>query len=213
MAAISLVATPVDQVNVVWHIVGTTTLPYRSLPFAKPYSRRANIYDCARVRIQPPRLGSLDLVSLVSPTTHSATIDRNCEAPQVDFQFVCTSGIVSIGQFHRFLTFMAICIVAPVLCYANERMRHPRIPNSQHGSLFLAASAKYVFEHDRWVDRDMYFMDPSSDVLNGILSHRVDTKVFIFDLKLWRCLPSSRPTRTGIGWQSVENFTFSRAFR
>jgi hypothetical protein len=33
------------------------------------------------------------LLSLVFPVAHTATIDRQCHAPQVDFQLVCTNGM------------------------------------------------------------------------------------------------------------------------
>ncbi|RHY98734.1 hypothetical protein DYB26_011520, partial [Aphanomyces astaci] len=115
------------------------------------------------------------VLSWVVPATHSATISRECDMPQVDFQLVCRSGTIAIGSFSRFSTLVGLCVGSTVVCYAYERLRRPGLKPPTYDSLLLAASAKYV-----------YFLDPSSAAINGILSVRLTHTFYIFDLKSWR---------------------------
>ncbi|KAF0720155.1 Aste57867_510 [Aphanomyces stellatus] len=99
--------------------------------------------------------GSSAILSLAFPTTHTATLFRRCEIPQVDYQLVCSSGVISIGRFDRFVLLIAICVICIFVCYMYERLRHPKLASSQPKSLFLSISAKYVFEPARWMDHDV----------------------------------------------------------
>ncbi|ETV73274.1 hypothetical protein H257_11815 [Aphanomyces astaci] len=126
------------------------------------------------------------ILSLAAPSTHTATFDRKCEYAQVDFQLVCSSGTVAIGSYIRFWTLMGICIGSVLICYLYERVAQPKLPPPPQNSLFLASSAKFVFDPERWVDHEVYYIDPASAVINGILSVRSNTTFYIFDLKIWR---------------------------
>ncbi|ETV92988.1 hypothetical protein H310_12826 [Aphanomyces invadans] len=112
------------------------------------------------------------LLSLASPTTHTATLDRKCEFSHVDFQLVCSNGTVAIGSISRFLALVGVCVGSVAVCYLLERVLHPNLPPASQNSLFLASSAKYVFDAARWIDHNVYYIDPSSAVINGILSYR-----------------------------------------
>ncbi|CAK4687497.1 unnamed protein product [Aphanomyces euteiches] len=90
--------------------------------------------------------GLAALLSWASPAKHTATMERDCTMPQVDFQLVCSSGTVAIGSFSRLVSLVGICIGSIVVCYLYERLRHPALPPTRQDSLFLAASAKFVFE-------------------------------------------------------------------
>ncbi|KAG9398843.1 hypothetical protein AC1031_014161 [Aphanomyces cochlioides] len=126
------------------------------------------------------------IISLAAPATHVATLQRECQYAQVDFQLICTSGTIAIGSFGRFLLLVGICIGSVALCYLYERLRHPSLPPSHQTSLFLSASAKYIFRRDKWTLDDEYYIDPASAAINGILSVRVGSTFFLFDLKTWR---------------------------
>ncbi|KAF0684940.1 hypothetical protein As57867_023026, partial [Aphanomyces stellatus] len=130
--------------------------------------------------------GASAILSLAAPTAHTATINRQCELAQVDFQLVCSSGVIEIGNVGRFSLLIGIVVISISLCYAYERIRHPKAPNTQPNSFFLSTSAKYVFEPARWIDREVYHLDPSSAALNGILSFQSKNTHYIFDMKIWR---------------------------
>ncbi|RHY36919.1 hypothetical protein DYB28_008538 [Aphanomyces astaci] len=104
--------------------------------------------------------GASALLSWIVPATHTATMTRQCEMPQVDFQLVCTSGEytviivgkIAIGSFGRFLTLIGVCVGSIFISYAYERLRHPHLGAQGQTSYFLSASAKYVFESKHWTE-------------------------------------------------------------
>ncbi|KAG9398759.1 hypothetical protein AC1031_014075 [Aphanomyces cochlioides] len=130
--------------------------------------------------------GVAAILSLVAPPTHDATLDRQCTFAHVDFQLVCNSGTIAIGSFDRFVSLVGLCIGSIVVCYLYERLRHPSLQPPQHSSLFLSASAKYMFQRDRWTHEQVYCIDQASAAINGILSVKIGNIFYIFDLKIWR---------------------------
>ncbi|KAG9414066.1 hypothetical protein AC1031_013273 [Aphanomyces cochlioides] len=130
-----------------------------------------------------------DLAAILSwtyPATHTATMMRECSMPQIDFQLVCSSGTVSIGSFSRFMSLVGVCIGSILACYLYERFRHPKLLPTRPDSLFLSTSAKYVFEPGRWMDYNLYRIDPGSAAINGLLSFHFKSIFYLFDVKLWR---------------------------
>ncbi|RHY71717.1 hypothetical protein DYB38_003240 [Aphanomyces astaci] len=137
--------------------------------------------------------GASALLSWIIPATHTATMTRQCEMPQVDFQLVCTSGTIAIGSFGRFVTLIGVCVGSIAICYAYERLRHPHLETQGQASYFLSASAKYMFEPKHWTKEKVYYIDPASAVINGILSIQVKNTFYIFDLKIWRFFVIDEP--------------------
>ncbi|CAK4375589.1 unnamed protein product [Aphanomyces euteiches] len=140
--------------------------------------------------------GLAALLSWASPAKHTATMERDCTMPQVDFQLVCSSGTVAIGSFSRLVSLVGICIGSIVVCYLYERLRHPALPPTRQDSLFLAASAKFVFEPHNWIDDNLYYMDPASAAMNGLLSVHIGDTFYLFDIKIWRCFAVKIPEKT-----------------
>ncbi|CAK4344125.1 unnamed protein product, partial [Aphanomyces euteiches] len=93
---------------------------------------------------------------------------------------------IAIGSFGRFLLLVGICVGSVALCYLYERLCHPSLPPCHQTSLFLSASAKYIFRRDEWIFDDVYYIDPASAAINGILSIQVGSTFCLFDLKTWR---------------------------
>ncbi|RHZ10214.1 hypothetical protein DYB26_015104 [Aphanomyces astaci] len=86
---------------------------------------------------------------------------------QVDFQVVCTTGDLAIGQPVRFVLLIAIVL--------KTRLK----------SVFLYAGAKYMLTTAEWISDDMYFMDRISAAMNGILTVRRGSVMYGLDIKLW----------------------------
>ncbi|KAH9115390.1 hypothetical protein LEN26_012995 [Aphanomyces euteiches] len=137
--------------------------------------------------------GFAAILSLVSPATHTATIQRQCTFAHVDYQLVCTSGTISIGSFGRFTALVGIFVCSIVIAYLYERIRHPSLPPTRQNSFFLSTSAKYVYEPGNWIDHDVYYLDPASAVINGILSIRFSNVFYMLDLKIWRIFMIEEP--------------------
>ncbi|KAF0693159.1 Aste57867_15839 [Aphanomyces stellatus] len=128
----------------------------------------------------------------VSPTTHTATLDRRCTVVAVDFDVVCTSAIVAIGDVTRFGRFIALACGATCVCYFVERFRpHNYAPRShrQLVSYMLYAAAKHEFERDirqHWHHDGVFYIDKASAVLSGLLTVEIRQAMHIFDVKTWR---------------------------
>ncbi|KAH9151970.1 hypothetical protein AeRB84_005538, partial [Aphanomyces euteiches] len=137
--------------------------------------------------------GFAAILSLASPATHTATIQRQCTFAHVDYQLVCTSGTISIGSFGRLTALVGICVCSIVIAYLYERICHPSLPPTRQNSFFLSSSAKYVYEPGNWIDHDVYYLDPASAVINGILSIRFSNVFYMLDLKIWRIFMIEEP--------------------
>ncbi|KAF0685602.1 Aste57867_22531 [Aphanomyces stellatus] len=59
-------------------------------------------------------------LSVASPMSHSVTIDMQCQLAQVDFQIVCTSGVVTSGHVSRYLFYTSTWVVDNI--YYMDRM-------------------------------------------------------------------------------------------
>ncbi|KAF0711724.1 hypothetical protein As57867_005103, partial [Aphanomyces stellatus] len=91
--------------------------------------------------------GAAAIWSFVQPTAHAVTIDRVCVAVSVDFDVVCTSGIVQIGDFNRFLGLIGIAFGGCFVVYVIERLRLKTPPPKYPWlSFFLYSAAKHKFE-------------------------------------------------------------------
>ncbi|KAF0698544.1 Aste57867_10843 [Aphanomyces stellatus] len=128
-------------------------------------------------------------LTLAYPVTHQATVQPQCAIDQMDFQLMCDSGLLVIGQVARLywlLGVIGICnaIGLGAAWYFIQRLDQ----NYQHESLLLSAGAKYLFDSTHWVQDHTYYIDPASAVLNGLVSWRWGHLVYVLDIKLWRIL-------------------------
>ncbi|KAH9113331.1 hypothetical protein LEN26_008064 [Aphanomyces euteiches] len=141
--------------------------------------------------------GIATLLSWSAPPIHTATIQRECTFPHLDYQLVCTSGVISIGSVSRFMSLSGICILSSALCYIFERIRQILLPPPQRSSLFLSVSAKYMFQSNEWMHENIYWIDQASAAINGTLSLRMGNIFYVFDIKIWRLfvLEVSKETR------------------
>ncbi|KAG9398817.1 hypothetical protein AC1031_014133 [Aphanomyces cochlioides] len=180
MATICLLSTQslsLEQVNKVWHLVDATLLLNessndRAIRIFKTFLAAGEVswlgyvlndilmvftaqYTTAYVIKCTIVVWSASVCfSWLSPAIHVATFDRECTFAHVDFPLVCTSGTVYIGSFTRFLSLVGVCVGTIVVCYFFERLRRPSLPPSCQESLFLAVSAKFMFQHERWIDHN-----------------------------------------------------------
>ncbi|KAH9194650.1 hypothetical protein AeNC1_003386 [Aphanomyces euteiches] len=217
MAAICLLSTQslsLEQVNKVWHLVDVNESSNdRAIRIFKTFLAAGEVswlvyvlndilmvftaqYTTAYViKCTIVVWSASACFSWLSPAIHVATLDRQCTFAHVDFQLVCTNGTVSIGSFTRFLTLVGLCVGTIVVFYLFERLRRPSLPPSRQESLFLAISAKYMFQHERWIDHKVNCIDPASAAINGILSLRIKNAVYFIDLKLWRFFVMNIPNK------------------
>ncbi|KAH9155845.1 hypothetical protein AeRB84_002199, partial [Aphanomyces euteiches] len=86
-----------------------------------------------------------------------------------------------------------ICVGSIATAYLYERIRHPSLPPTRQDSYFLSSSAKYVYEPGNWMDHEVYYLDPASAVINGILSIRFSNVFYMLNLKIWRIFVIKEP--------------------
>ncbi|KAF0684703.1 hypothetical protein As57867_023263, partial [Aphanomyces stellatus] len=125
-------------------------------------------------------------LSLAMPVSHSFLIDKQCHVVDVDFQVVCDSGSLTIGQVSRLAAILGAVIGCNALCFVVTwiLVRHPR--PSKINSFFVYAGARYLFKSSPWIYNDVYYLDRMSAVLNGILTLRWGGTIHGLDVKLWR---------------------------
>ncbi|KAF0692826.1 Aste57867_16133 [Aphanomyces stellatus] len=87
--------------------------------------------------------------SVAVPPTHSASIARSCTIVAVDFDVVCTSGIVRIGDVTRFTQLIIVCACCTLLCFLVEHCRHRMPPPKlKLVSFLIYSAAKQEFEQN-----------------------------------------------------------------
>ncbi|KAF0685792.1 Aste57867_22400 [Aphanomyces stellatus] len=128
------------------------------------------------------------LLSLTSPVTPRVTIARTCAVASVDFDAVCHSGEIAIGNAGRFQTLVAAAVVSFGACYATTWLLRARLAaHPVPASFLLHASANYEFSKRQWQVQGLYFLDPASALLNGVVvvpwgRHTL----YVLDIKSWR---------------------------
>ncbi|KAF0698963.1 Aste57867_10454 [Aphanomyces stellatus] len=139
--------------------------------------------------------GAAAIWSFVQPTTHAATIDRACVAVSVDFDVVCTSGVMQIGDFTRFLGLIGIAFAGCFVVYVIERLQLKTPPKYPWLSFFLYSVSKHKFErpiHAHWEHQGIYYNDKASAALTGLLSLEYAGAIYILDIKTWRLYTVSK---------------------
>ncbi|KAG9397889.1 hypothetical protein AC1031_016479 [Aphanomyces cochlioides] len=125
--------------------------------------------------------------NLLAPPSRSVEIARVCTVEAVDFQLVCQSGLVAIGNFKRFRVLIGIVVISCALCYLVERICHPKLqPRATNVSFMVYAAASHQFTSNKWEYRGIRYVDKASAVLTGIISVEYRTTLVMFDIKTWR---------------------------
>ncbi|OQR81364.1 hypothetical protein THRCLA_11799 [Thraustotheca clavata] len=142
-------------------------------------------------------------LSIAIPPHHIASIaptNETCSIVQMDFQIVCQSVSIQIGQLSRFIVLVLIVCFMNVVCYTATRCFVKNPMPAYARSVVLYAGAKYLFQHRSWIYNDMYYLDRASAVLNGLLTFRWHDVLYVLDIKTWRVfavtiepLPSDYP--------------------
>ncbi|OQR82103.1 hypothetical protein THRCLA_11115 [Thraustotheca clavata] len=115
-------------------------------------------------------------LSVASPVTHKASINRQCSIDIMDYQVVCSTGTLVIGSIDRFLTLVALSVGISFVCYLYHHYRY--IPKRvEHPSCLLSSE---------WVYNELYYIDYASAALTGIITIPRRQKLYIFDIKIWR---------------------------
>ncbi|KAF0684732.1 Aste57867_23309 [Aphanomyces stellatus] len=117
------------------------------------------------------------ILALVYPVAHRATVDPQCQFDQVDFQVVCQSGVVYIGQSSRFFWVLGIIATCIAVSYGVVRMAKLAV-HKEGNSLFLCSGAKYLFHRKQWIHHGVYYIDPASAILNGLLTLYWKQKIY-----------------------------------
>ncbi|KAF0688121.1 Aste57867_20235 [Aphanomyces stellatus] len=142
------------------------------------------------------------VLSLTMPVVHHATVNPICHIYQMDFQLVCASGVAAIGQITRFYWLLGIIASSNLVCYVVARLYYQGLGNivdtPKCHSRLLSAGAKYFFTRSNWLYHNVYYMDPASALMNGLVSFPWCQWTYIFDIKLWRILVVERSIQDNI---------------
>ncbi|KAF0714592.1 Aste57867_3798 [Aphanomyces stellatus] len=126
------------------------------------------------------------ILGLTTPVQHSATTNKQCSVIQMDFQVVCTSGVVAIGRLSRLALILGMVLGFNLGCFVIAKCLVRRQLPPAAKCLFLYAGTRYLFMTNRWTYKNVYYMDRASAILNGILTLRWKQAMFGLDIKLWR---------------------------
>ncbi|EQC25610.1 hypothetical protein SDRG_16541 [Saprolegnia diclina VS20] len=119
------------------------------------------------------------------PVEATVSLHPTCVLAQVDFQAVCNSGTIAIGQRDRLLLLSGIVVGCNIICFGVVRVYMER-PKTRVRSLLLSSGAKFLFAHHNRIVQDVYYLDRASAALAGIITYRQGRRMFMLDVKLWR---------------------------
>ncbi|EQC27930.1 hypothetical protein SDRG_14350 [Saprolegnia diclina VS20] len=136
-------------------------------------------------------------ITILLPIEPTVAVARDCQIESLDWQVVCTSGQVAVGDWRRLLLLIGTVFVCNGACYWLVKLgcRRPATVYARP-SLLLSGGARYLFEHGPWMHEGVYYMDRASAVLNGLLSVRYQGVLYLFDIKTWRLHRMTPPTHT-----------------
>ncbi|EQC36856.1 hypothetical protein SDRG_05686 [Saprolegnia diclina VS20] len=134
------------------------------------------------------------LLSFLQPVRATLDMDLRCDIVDLDLDVACTTGIITIGRLDRFVLLISLVIAVNGLCYLVTR-RLVQTPTAPVASLFLSAGARFLFAQPRQHD-GIYFLDPASAALNGILTWHTHDQILALDVKLWRTFVIAAPHRS-----------------
>ncbi|RHY82023.1 hypothetical protein DYB35_005836 [Aphanomyces astaci] len=140
--------------------------------------------------------GLVFVQEIVSPNKASMNVERQCTTLIMAKQIVCNSGHITLGQFHRVTTILAIqggCTLGVyVMAWMWRWKRH--VPPVM--TLFISGPAESYLDfvshsgpHDIVDKADeeggLTSFDKVSCIMCGLLTFRVGRTPFVFDLKAW----------------------------
>jgi hypothetical protein len=117
---------------------------------------------------------------------HTITVARTCTIEAVDFQVLCTSGLVEIGNSARFFGLMGVTVATCAAVFLHEIFLNVRPYVEIQHSFFLYSAAKNEFIRDDWDYRNIYYLDKASALLTGLITLDIADCIYIFDTKTWR---------------------------
>ncbi|OQS06776.1 hypothetical protein THRCLA_01194 [Thraustotheca clavata] len=130
------------------------------------------------------------------PQHYTATVSRTCSYVDMDFEIVCTSGSVALGDPKRLAVLCAIALLNICFWFGLEKWRHPHLPKVPLKTLLLSAQSFYLMHwHGRQSDGD-YYLDTTSAIMAGILAVEYNDQRYIFDIKSWRVMSLPAPKKT-----------------
>ncbi|KAH9185567.1 hypothetical protein AeNC1_012452, partial [Aphanomyces euteiches] len=125
------------------------------------------------------------LSAVLVPPRSQMSLSRECTIVEVDFQVVCTSGQVEIGQVNLVYFLISLVLGCCIVCYGLERWSRRR-KHSSPASPLVYAAAKHQFKSDKWRYKGVWHIDKASAVLTGILTFELSSTLYLFDIKTWR---------------------------
>ncbi|EQC37469.1 hypothetical protein SDRG_05072 [Saprolegnia diclina VS20] len=153
------------------------------IAYTREYNRYYNAINIALVWLVA------GCVSLRHPAHHVASMQRavdSCDVVEVDFQMVCRSVQIQIGQFSRLLLLIGIVFAVKLFCYVVTRLYIGEPTPARAQSIVLYAGAKFLFRHKTWIYHDVYYLDRASALLNGMVTLRWREALYVLDIKTWR---------------------------
>ncbi|RHY85559.1 hypothetical protein DYB35_006932 [Aphanomyces astaci] len=124
--------------------------------------------------------------SQLEPNQHAVRVRRTCTAVDMDFELVCSSGVVEIGSISRVGVSIAICFGSVVVCYVWQLRTRRESSILDIPSLMLPSQAKYLLDFHEWCFHDTYFIDQPSALMAGVISIEWRRRMYLFDIKKWR---------------------------
>ncbi|KAF0682311.1 Aste57867_25538 [Aphanomyces stellatus] len=130
----------------------------------------------------------VSILTLLMPVVHSASIVPTCQIDEMDFQLVCASGRVTIGQVTRLYCLVSLVGACNAASHAVLRLRlqRRRVTSAVPESALLSAGAKYLFDWSPWTRHGVAYVDPASALLTGLVTFPVRRTVYVMDIKIWR---------------------------
>ncbi|KDO24867.1 hypothetical protein SPRG_09512 [Saprolegnia parasitica CBS 223.65] len=133
-------------------------------------------------------LAIASLMSSLQPVAYAAEMDLQCAPTALDYQVTCSTARIAIGSYDRLVFLLGTVLVSNGLAFGLVRVFWPvKANDARHSKSFLlTAGAKFLFKHDKWFYRDVYYMDRASALLNGLVTIHVRSQRLLFDVKSWR---------------------------
>ncbi|OQS00434.1 hypothetical protein ACHHYP_03549 [Achlya hypogyna] len=124
--------------------------------------------------------------TFLEPQHYTAEIDRRCTYIDMDYELVCRSGTVALGEPTRLGVLAGIAVANIAFWYLAVRWWRPHQPKVPIESLLLSAQSFYLMH---WRDRQaqgVYYIDTTSAIMAGVVAVGYRGQRFLFDIKAWR---------------------------
>ncbi|EQC38049.1 hypothetical protein SDRG_04479 [Saprolegnia diclina VS20] len=150
------------------------------------------------------------ILSGASPVAVALHVAPQCVHAAMDFTVVCESADIAIGDMNRFGTLLLLMGTCHIVSYSiAKRVVGPK-PSSPVHSLLLSLGARYHFNHTGRIVHGVYYLDRASAALNGILTFKLESTMYAFDIKLWRFFAA--PIRSAVDVPGLDQATLNASF-